>query len=203
MDGLSCTVTDAGSIGTIPRPLEPLDRAELAPLLYLDQNYLSGIAKRKPAFSELEPVLRAAIARGAVAVPESRTHRLESAPRPDLGLLPLLRSLTGGRCLPDRSGPRERSIERRLHGVLGAFPERPRRASDLHDMAALAQALPRCRLIACDAFMADLVRRTGLDVRYRCALFGGRRADVEQLTAVLAGLHPAGPDEIRPLQPGV
>jgi len=43
-------------------------------LLYLDQNYLSGIAKAKPAFRELEPVLRAAVARGAVAVVESAVH---------------------------------------------------------------------------------------------------------------------------------
>jgi len=30
-------------------------------LLYLDQNYVSGIAKRKPAFAALEPVLREAV----------------------------------------------------------------------------------------------------------------------------------------------
>jgi hypothetical protein len=60
-------------------------------LLYLDQNYLSGIVKRKVAFRELEPALRAAVARGVVAVPESETHRLESAARPDLPLLALLR----------------------------------------------------------------------------------------------------------------
>jgi hypothetical protein len=29
--------------------------------LYLDQNYLSGIAKGKPAFRDLEPVLRKAV----------------------------------------------------------------------------------------------------------------------------------------------
>ena len=32
----------------------------VAPLLYLDQNYLSGFAKGKPAFRELEVALRAA-----------------------------------------------------------------------------------------------------------------------------------------------
>lgn len=48
-------------------------------LLYLDQNYLSGIVKRKPGFRELEPVLRAVVARGAVALPESEGHRRESA----------------------------------------------------------------------------------------------------------------------------
>ena len=62
-------------------------------LLYLDQNYLSGIVKRKPAFRELEPVLREAVARGAVAVPEP-LHRLESAARPDLQLLEFLRELS-------------------------------------------------------------------------------------------------------------
>lgn len=35
------------------------------------QNYLSGIAKRKPAFAELEPVLREAVAAGSVEVLES------------------------------------------------------------------------------------------------------------------------------------
>jgi hypothetical protein len=29
--------------------------------------------------------------------------------------------------------------------------------------------------------MADVVRRTGLDVRFRCELFSGRRTDVELL----------------------
>jgi hypothetical protein len=63
----------------------PTDRSGDTPLLlYIDQNYLSGIVKRKAAFRELEPALRAAVARGAVAVPESETHRLESAARPDL-----------------------------------------------------------------------------------------------------------------------
>jgi hypothetical protein len=65
-------------------------------LLYLDQNYLSGIVKRKVAFRELEPVLRAAVSRGAVAVPESEAHRLESAAPPDLPLMELLRELSAG-----------------------------------------------------------------------------------------------------------
>ena len=76
-----------------------------APLLYLDQNYLSGLVKRKPGFRELEPVLRAAVARRAVAVPESAAHRLESAARPDLPLLELLRELSGGHRLPDQARP--------------------------------------------------------------------------------------------------
>ena len=76
-------------------------------LLYLDQNYLSGMAKRKPAFRELEPVLRDAVRRGAVRVPESRVHRIESAARPDLRLLELLRELSGG--LEARLGARTRA----------------------------------------------------------------------------------------------
>jgi hypothetical protein len=151
-------------------------------LLYLDQNYLSGIVKRKPAFRELEPVLRAAVARGAVGVPESEAHRLESAPRPDLPLLELLRELSGDRSLPHEPGAVERSIERRLARTLEReWPERRARASDRLDIRALAIALPRCRLVTCDAFMADVVRRTRLDVRFRCELFTGRRADVERL----------------------
>jgi hypothetical protein len=156
-------------------------------LLYLDQNYLSGMVKRKPAFRELEPVLRAAVARGAVVVPESEAHGLESAPRPDLPLRELLRELSGGVTLPRERGAVERHCERRLEAVLERdFPERRHRASDRVDVRALAAALPRCRLVTCDAFMADVVRRTGLDVRHRCELFTGRRRDVERLRRRLA-----------------
>jgi hypothetical protein len=49
------------------------------------------------------------------------------------------------------------------------------------DVRALALALPRCRLATCDAFMADVVRRSGLHVRFRCELYTGRRADVDRL----------------------
>jgi hypothetical protein len=134
-------------------------------LLYLDQNYLSGIVQRKPAFRELKPVLREAVARGAVAVPESVSHRVESAARPDLPL-ELLRELSGGLALRELRGAIERSCERRLAVILERdFPERRTGASDTLDLRSLALALPRCRLVTCDAFMADLVRRTGLDVR--------------------------------------
>jgi hypothetical protein len=157
--------------------------------LYLDQNYLSGIVKRKVAFRELEPVLRAAVARAAVAVPESESHRLESAARPDLPLLALLRELSAGLTLPHERGAVERNCERRLAAVLGRdFPARRSRESDRLDVRALAVALPRCPLVTCDAFMADVVRRTGLDVRFRCELFTGRRADVERLREKLERL---------------
>jgi hypothetical protein len=33
--------------------------------------------------------------------------------------------------------------------------------------------------------MADVIRRTGLDVQFRCELFTGRRADVQRLGATL------------------
>jgi hypothetical protein len=151
-------------------------------LLYLDQNYLSGIVKRKVAFRELEPALRDAVARGAVAVPESDVHRLESAARPDLPLLALLRELSAGLRLPQENGAVERHCKWRLETVLERdFPERRSRASDRLDVRALAAALPRCRLVTCDAFMADVIRRAALDVRFRCELFTGRRADVERL----------------------
>ena len=45
----------------------------MAELLHLDQNYLSGFAKRKPAFRELKVVLCAALARGAVEEPGRTT----------------------------------------------------------------------------------------------------------------------------------
>jgi hypothetical protein len=151
-------------------------------LLYLDQNYLSGIVKRKPAFRELEPVLRAAVARGDVRVPEAQAHRRESAPRPDLPLLALLRELSGGARLPDTTRPIERQCRALLAEALTRyFPQRAPRASDAVDLDALAVALPRCRLIACDTFMADVVHRAGLDVRFGCELFGGRRPDVLRL----------------------
>jgi hypothetical protein len=40
--------------------------------------------------------------------------------------------------------------------------------------------------------MADVVRRTGLDVSYRCELYTGRRADVERLCKRLEELLSAG-----------
>jgi hypothetical protein len=158
-------------------------------LLYLDQNYLSGMVKRKPAFRELELALREAINRGAVAVPESAAHRLESAVRPDLPLLELLRELSRGARLPDESGAGEHNLERRLARFLEShFPERRPRASDQVDLRALAIALPRCRLVTCDAFMADVVRRAGLDRRFGCELYSGKRDDVLRLRDRVAGL---------------
>jgi hypothetical protein len=158
-------------------------------LLYLDQNYLSGMVKRKPAFRELEPVLREAVARGLVAVPESAAHRAESAARPDLPLLELLRGLSGGVRLPDEGGPAERRSERRLVAVLEhEFPERRGRPSDDVDVRTLAISLPRCRLVTCDAFMADVIQRTRLQLRHRVELYSGRRPDVLRLRDRLAGL---------------
>lgn len=168
------------------QPAEPF-------LLYLDQNYLSGLAKQKPGFRELEPALREAVAAGAVRVPESAAHRAESAPRPDLELLPLLRKLSGGTRLADEPGGQERNVERRLRRFAAEhFPERIRRASDEVDLRALAIALPRCRIIACDAFMADVIRRAGLDRRFGCEIYGGRHHDVLALAERLADLTRRG-----------
>jgi hypothetical protein len=84
-------------------------------LLYLVQTYLSGMAKAKPAFSELE------------------------------------------------------------------LPQRAARASDTDDLEALALAAAHCDLVACDAFMADVIRRTRLDRSHGCDVFAGRRPDVLRL----------------------
>jgi hypothetical protein len=158
-------------------------------LLYLDQNYLSGIAKRKPAFRELEPVLRAAVRRGAVRVPESDVHRVESAARPDLGLIELLRELSGGLELGSERGSAERRCERALRSALeGDHPERTPEPGDERDLEALSLALPRCDLVTCDAFMADLIHRARLDVWFPCEIFTGRRGDVERLHQRLEGL---------------
>ncbi len=162
----------------------------MAPLLYLDQNYLSGIAKGKPAFRELEPVLREAVARGTVAVVESAVHERESRPRPDLRLLELLRELSGGRRLPDDSDAATRAVRRRMAATIDReFPERRSRPSDHADLDALAIALTRCHLVTCDAFMADVIRRTRLDLRFECELFTGRRPDVLRLRDRLQGLR--------------
>ena len=158
-------------------------------LLYLDQNYLSGIAKRKPAFRQLEPVLREAVLRGAVQVPESPVHRIESAARPDLELLELLRQLSGGLQLGEERGTPERRCERALRGALERdYPDRAGAPSDDLDIEALSLALPRCDLVTCDAFMAELIRRARLDVWLSCELFTGRRPDVERLQRRLEAL---------------
>ena len=158
-------------------------------LLYLDQNYLSGIVKGKPAFRELEPVLREAVERGAVAVPMAPAHRIESAARPDLPLLDLLHDLSHGLELPHERGAAERRCERHIAEVLAReFPERKPRASDTIDLSALALALPRCQLVTCDAFMADVLTRSRLDVWFECELYNGRRRDVDRLRKRLAAL---------------
>jgi hypothetical protein len=159
------------------------------PLLYLDQNYLSGIAKRKPAFRELEPALRDAVARGAVAVVESVVHERESRPRPDLKLVDLLRELTGGRRLPSEPDARSLEVRRRLVWTIEHdLPQRRARHSDAADLDALAIALRECDLVTCDAFMADVVRRARLDLRHGCELFTGRRDDVRRLCELLGEL---------------
>jgi hypothetical protein len=163
-----------------------------AVLLYLDQNYLSGIAKRKPAFRELEPVLRDAVSCGAVQVPESAVHRMESAARPDLGLLELLRELSGGLNLDTKRGAAERRCETALRIALERdHPDRTPEPGDEHDLEALSLALPRCDLVTCDAFMADLIHRARLDVWYPCEIFTGRRGDVERLRRRLERLMAA------------
>jgi hypothetical protein len=150
--------------------------------LYLDQNYLSGIAKDKPAFRELGPVLRRGVASGAIEVLESAVHERESAPRPDLKLLELLRELSHGRKLPptlDRAG---RDARRRMIWVIEhELPERHARPSDAADLDALAQALTHCDLVTTDAFMADVIKRARLDLRHHAELFSGRRPDVMRL----------------------
>ncbi|HTP22180.1 MAG TPA: hypothetical protein VMJ65_21410 [Solirubrobacteraceae bacterium] len=148
----------------------------------MDQNYLSGIAKRKPAFAELEPILREAVATGAVEVVESRIHERESRPRPDLKLMELLNELSHGRRLPATLDRPARDVKRRMTWVIeNELPERRARPSDAADLEALALALTRCDLVTCDAFMADVVRRARLNLRHRAELFSGRHQDVLRL----------------------
>jgi hypothetical protein len=161
--------------------------------LYLDQNYLSGIAKRKPAFRELEPILRHAIDQGNLVVLESQVHERESRPRPDLGLLELLRGLSGGLRLPPTDDRVTREARRRMAWTIEhEFPERRLRSSDAADLEAIAQALTECDLVTCDAFIADVIRRARLDLSLRRELFTGRRSDVLRLRDRLAELTASG-----------
>jgi hypothetical protein len=173
---------DCASVAPAPRTHRPLS-------LYLDQNYLSGIAKGKPAFRELEPVLRRAVDRGVVRVLESAVHERESLPRPDLPLLELLRDLSGGRRLPEQPDRAARQARRRMVWTIEhQLRDRRGRASDAADLDALATAVTRCDLVTCDAFMADVIRRTRLDRRHRCELFTGQRVEVARLTERLQEL---------------
>jgi hypothetical protein len=70
-----------------------------------------------------------------------------------------------------------------------AFPARPSRESDMADLDALAIALVHCSLVTCDAFMADVIRRTRLQQRHRVELYSGRRADVLRLRDRLTQLQ--------------
>ena len=157
--------------------------------LYFDQNYLSGMAKSKPAFRELEPIVRQAIDQGRVAVLESAVHERESRPRPDLRLLELLRDLSGGRRLPPTDDRATHEARRRMAWTIQReFPGRRLRASDAGDLEAIAQALTHCDLVTCNAFIADVVRRARLDLSLHSELFTGRRQDVLRLRDRLAEL---------------
>jgi hypothetical protein len=105
-----------------------------------------------------------------------------------LGLLTLLRSLSGGLTLPDGGAEAAQARWRLQTRMARELPERAAQPGDAADLEALALALPVCRLVTCDAFMADIVRRTRLDARYGTELFTGRRSDVARLTARLREL---------------
>ncbi|MBV9194572.1 MAG: hypothetical protein JO168_10555 [Solirubrobacterales bacterium] len=144
-------------------------------------------------------MLRRAVKDNVVVVLESAAHERESRPRPDLGLLELLRSLSDGRRLPDQPGRAAREVRRRmLWTIEHELPERRAQASDTTDLDALAVALIGCELVTCDAFMADVVRRARLDLQRRCELFTGRRDDVSRLQARLEELARVAADEFRP-----
>jgi hypothetical protein len=88
--------------------------------------------------------------------------------------------------MPNR---RARDARRRMAWTIDHdLPGRRARAGDAADLDALAAAITHCDLITCDAFMADVVRRTRLDLRFRCELFTGRRADVLRLRDRLQAL---------------
>jgi hypothetical protein len=116
-------------------------------------------------------------------------HERESLPRPDLRLLDVLRSFSGGRRLPPEPDRAARAARRRMRETIEReFPKRRVRASDVADLDALAIALAHCSLVTCDAFMADVIRRTRLQQRHRVELYSGRRADVLRLRDRLSQL---------------
>jgi hypothetical protein len=139
-------------------------------------------------------VLRATVRAGRVAVVESPVHERESRRRPDLGVLELLRDLSGGRQLPSAPGEAAVAVRRRmLWTIEHELPERHPRGSDEADLDALAAAIVHCDLVTCDALMADVLRRGRLDLRYGCELFSGRRADVLRLRDRLEATIPSPP----------
>jgi hypothetical protein len=124
-----------------------------------------------------------------VAIVESEVHERESEPRPELGLIEMLRELSGGRRLPTGDDPAAQRIRRRMAETIEReHPARVPRASDAGDLDALALALRHCDLVTCDAFMADIIRRLRLDVLERCELYAGTRRDVLRLRDRLRGL---------------
>ena len=130
-----------------------------------------------------------AVDSGAVAVVESAVHERESLPRPDLGLLELLRELSGGRRLPEQPDEAAREVRRRmLRTIEYELPQRQPGAGDESDLEAMAIALTQCDIVTGDAFMVDVIRRARLDLRHACELFSGRRRDVLGLRDRLAEL---------------
>jgi hypothetical protein len=94
----------------------------------------------------------------------------------------LLRELSRGARLPGQLDRRAREVRHRMMWVIEhELPERRARPSDAADLDALALAVTHCDLVACDAFMADVIKRARLDLRHRCELFSGRRPDVLRL----------------------
>jgi fructose-bisphosphate aldolase class I len=170
--------------------------------LYLDQNYLSGMAKHKPAFRKLAPVLRTAVDNGAVVVVESAVHELESKPRPDLRIMDLLHELSRGHKLGTHLDRAARDTRRRMTWIIEhELPERRARPSDSADLDVLAQALTHCDLITTDAFMVDVIKRARLDLRHHAELFSGRRRDVlrlrDRLRTAIAGHNQPGAHQPR------
>jgi hypothetical protein len=106
--------------------------------------------------------------------------------------LELLRQLSRGRRLPSELDSAAREVRRRMAWTIAhELPARRSRDSDAADLDALASAIRHCRLVTCDAFMADVIRRGRIDLCYGCELFSGRRPDVLRLRERLRSLRPA------------
>ena len=109
-------------------------------LLYLART-TSAASPSEPAFRELGPALREAFASGAVAVAESAVLERESRPQRDLGLLDLLRGLSGGGRLPPEPDEAAREDRWRMEWTIEhEHPARRTRPSDAADLEGLAIA---------------------------------------------------------------
>ncbi len=74
-----------------------------------------------------------------------------------------------------------------LHAAMATQEAKPR-PSDLEDVLIASTVIPYCNVFATDGHVKDLVQKLKLDDRYNVKVFGARKADVLNLTALIGAL---------------